>query len=775
MKTTRKLQDFLKDYSDRGFCLFPMNGKTKRPFFKDMLEKASSDYDQLIQWAQEYPGCGWALSCAKSGFVAVDVDHKHGGMEKWQALIEEHGEPNTLKQHTSTNGFHYLFSQGDKENRFKGKLTPGIDIKHNGYIIVFPTRGSNGNEYQWQEVFQKAEINPVPEWLFALIAKKTKEGTVKTGLKFSEDYLEKLALAFQECELDYEEWYKVGMGFHSIDSTPKGLDLWKKASQGESFQEGDLETCEAKWDSFTQDEDGIGQMSLTFILRQKGVDVPNPFLEDDKKIFADAIEETNKRQQSESEHKFIEEAGRWITWSKSVILQKMRDEGYFFYTEGGNASIVCLKRGERGGLKANTMTTKTLKEKLAPYFLKHKAKTPAGNVVIKYKSAADVFLESTQRPEVDRIVFKPEAGPRELSTWSEPPLSPAPVTSLLDDFLKIVVFQSICNNNHTHYKEVMGMLAHIIQKPTERSSKILTIFGDQGTGKGLLFVEIMGRILGDLSLTISNPRMLTDRFNTPLANRLLLVGDEIVAGDSRSFNSAIKNFSGNSVLQIEEKYGASYPIDNYARMVLLSNSDNSVMVERSNRRIYMIHTNDEFAGRVDVFDRFWEGVRSGNLAKQFLKFLQEYSLEGWHAHILPKDNRDGKAAKLDTAGIEAEYWNHRFSEKPTSLFRCKEGEEKEWLDRNEVFDDFQQFIDNMKFRGPMVTPERFWRESKKIMKSLNGVGIKRQKKEWGGGYFMYTSPEELKSEFYESLQIPEPDGFEPWDYYINDDEQEFQE
>ena len=54
-------------------------------------------------------------------------------------------------------------------------------------------------------------------------------------------------------------------------------------------------------------------------------------------------------------------------------------------------------------------------------------------------------------------------------------------------------------------------------------------------------------------------------------------------------------------------------------IIILSNSENPIMIERSNRRVYPIHTSDRFAGSTSYFDRFWNHLRSGDLAPEFLK------------------------------------------------------------------------------------------------------------------------------------------------------------
>ena len=110
------LQEHLTAYCNAGFCLFPLSKKTKRPVFKDNLKKASNDFEQVWEWALEYPGCNWGLSLAKSGLWALDIDTRHGGMQVWQMLEAENPRFETLTQETGSGGLHFIFKtqKGDK-------------------------------------------------------------------------------------------------------------------------------------------------------------------------------------------------------------------------------------------------------------------------------------------------------------------------------------------------------------------------------------------------------------------------------------------------------------------------------------------------------------------------------------------------------------------------------------------------------------------------------------------------------------------------------------
>ncbi len=243
-------KDVLLAYCQRGFFLFPVRKETKRPAIKDNLNQASNDINQLMEWDEKFPNCNWAISCAKSGVVAVDVDHAHGGMEAWATMIHKNGDPNALKATSGSGGLHYVF-KADKSKKYRGKIQKGIDVKFNGYILVYPSlHERTGDHYRWTNFREKAShLSPAPVWLSDLIEKTTRVGKADPTFKFGNKYLEKLVTSLKESELDYEEWMQAGMALHAAtEGSLEGLQLYLSLTQGASFQDGDIEKAEAKWD-----------------------------------------------------------------------------------------------------------------------------------------------------------------------------------------------------------------------------------------------------------------------------------------------------------------------------------------------------------------------------------------------------------------------------------------------------------------------------------------------------------------------------------------------
>ena len=100
-----------------------------------------------------------------AGMVVVDVDPRDGGDLALAALEAEYGPlPATWTAETGSGGWHYWFTVGAADLR--GKLCPGIDLKHGGtgYVVAPPSRHPDGGIYRWVTPPDGFPAS-APEWL----------------------------------------------------------------------------------------------------------------------------------------------------------------------------------------------------------------------------------------------------------------------------------------------------------------------------------------------------------------------------------------------------------------------------------------------------------------------------------------------------------------------------------------------------------------------------------------------------------------------------------
>ena len=193
----------------KQFRTFPCKPNAKMPATAHGYKDAQIGQDVESMVAQGY---NVGLDCAGSGLIVLDLDfHKEDSnpTKEIEELESKLGKlSTTLTQKTASDkGRHLLFEAKGITNP-KGKLSPNIDIKYNGYILIAPSK-INGNQY---EIIDGVDENgnfiiaELPQaWLDYInkdIQPKAQENkkTSKIKHKYSEIDIEKM---FGDCNFLY--------------------------------------------------------------------------------------------------------------------------------------------------------------------------------------------------------------------------------------------------------------------------------------------------------------------------------------------------------------------------------------------------------------------------------------------------------------------------------------------------------------------------------------------------------------------------------------------
>jgi hypothetical protein len=183
-------------YALRGWPVFPVHtedengcscGKTncdspgKHPRTLHGLHDATRDEAQIGHWAQQFPGCNWAVATGpRAGVFVFDVDP--GGEQSLAAWEQEHGADWTKTLRAKTpRGDHFYFqypanleADGFEIVNSTKKIAPEIDIRgKGGYVIVAPSRRRDLC-YRWVGDGLNTPILPAPDGLLQLVRTPTK-------------------------------------------------------------------------------------------------------------------------------------------------------------------------------------------------------------------------------------------------------------------------------------------------------------------------------------------------------------------------------------------------------------------------------------------------------------------------------------------------------------------------------------------------------------------------------------------------------------------------
>jgi len=757
MDNTEKI---LSVYCKLGFHLFPVKRETKRPAIKDNLNLASTDMDQIKEWMQKFPDCNWGLSLAKSRMVAVDVDWAYGGMESWLALIDEKGEPETLKAISGSGGFHYLFKSEIGE-KFRREIQKGIDVKHNGYVLVYPSvHQTTGNYYKWEnwKKFGNKIARP-SNWLLDLIKKDARTGKSSPVYKFGNDHLSNLVKELKKFDLDYHEWTQAGMAIHSADPSDNGLALFLELTQGPSFEEGDLEKAEAKWEGFSDREDGISSHTLGYFIREKGGIVPNPHYQEDIDLFKRSkIEEFEKAR--EANKGFYKAFNRLINWSHDSIVEEFNKMGYAFLKDGSMTPFLKVFKDEDGDIRIQKMSEKGFALETAPYQYARINET-AMDIKPAMTPAYREYLESTGKKTYTDIVFKPNAKSSELNLWTPIQFEP----DFKADCSEIVelIHRSLCNNDEVKSEWLLDWLAHIVQKPEEKATVVPVLISEQGAGKGLLMDYIMKKILGNRYTAVNSADELTAKFNAKLSKKFLTFIDEATWRGDHKEDGILKRFTASPTMTIEEKFGASYDMENFSRYLIASNNPEAVAMEKGNRRYVVIEANDKLANDLSFFGPIADKIKNTNETKiiqAFYAFLLARDLSKFNPFKILEGNMDGRLAKIKTAGVVAQFWEDVLFENPMGGLWEERG-----LNMTNVWDAFSDFKRDISSYERSISAAGFWTKTRGLVKNMPSRVQKRLPGTSKKARFIPMSPGGLAESFSNTMQINFPESFDEEEFY----------
>ncbi|NDH09682.1 MAG: hypothetical protein EBY16_08765 [Gammaproteobacteria bacterium] len=155
-------------YAEKGWFVMPLKPQSKEPAscLRHGYLDASLDIKQIERWFSK-PDLNIGLAIAQSNLVVLDFDLRNvNNRINWELYRQMCIKFNTHTVKTD-NGYHFYF-KADKTKHFKGKLIPGIDIKHKGYVVLPPSIHPNGSKYEVinnvEPIDLPAELEKVMTW-----------------------------------------------------------------------------------------------------------------------------------------------------------------------------------------------------------------------------------------------------------------------------------------------------------------------------------------------------------------------------------------------------------------------------------------------------------------------------------------------------------------------------------------------------------------------------------------------------------------------------------
>ncbi|AYO01067.1 DNA primase [Pseudomonas sp. LTGT-11-2Z] len=221
-----------------------------------------------------------------------------------------------------------------------------------------------------------------------------------------------------------------------------------------------------------------------------------------------------------------------------------------------------------------------------------KRRLPEGSVKMALGDAYQLWLNSPERRvvDVDHIVFDPTMTKDPaiyINTFEGLPLEPVRDDAACENLRWLISF--LCNNDAEALDWLVKWLAYPLQHMgAKMDTAILFHSTMEGSGKSLLFADIMGELYGRYGATVGQAQ-LEGNFNAWQSGKLWAVFEEVVSRDQR-YNQVgkIKHMITGKTVRMESKFINGWEESNHMNSAFLSNEIMPWPISEDDRRMLVM-------------------------------------------------------------------------------------------------------------------------------------------------------------------------------------------
>jgi hypothetical protein len=282
----------------------------------------------------------------------------------------------------------------------------------------------------------------------------------------------------------------------------------------------------------------------------------------------------------------------------------------------------------------------------------------------------EAWRRSPFRREYNSVEFAPgiTLPANKFNTWLGWKIKPPPEGASCDKFVEFIL-RIICHNDEGNFGWLMDWLAHMVQKPEERSEVAVVLKGGEGIGKGFL-LKRLGELVGrEHYAHISNSKNAFGDFNAALADLLLLFCDEMFANGDKAQEAEMKRIITEDTIDIVRKGIDPVKEPRYFRTMIASNEFHVVNASSEARRFYILYVNESMRGNWD----YWKALAAewDNSGKEaFFKLLQDRDITAFNHKNAPRTKALADEKLNSLTGAKKYVYNMLCNgEAPIQLFR----------------------------------------------------------------------------------------------------------
>lgn len=276
-----------REFNELGVPVFGLHGVTEEGFCECLNPKCeahfkhpkNASWQHTPQWdddqldVMEATGAfltGYGVLC--NSILVVDVDARNGGVESYNALVQDCPEIVQCGFSVATGSgggsrhLYYKIPKGAPALQSHLKKYKGIDFKSSGFVVGAGSMHKSGLRYA-VEFGTPDEIEDAPEALIQMLKQPERK---QKATHFNQDEnvdVTELLDFINGKDFNHDEWLQVGMAIHHA-TNGAGFNLWTQWSSKSPKSTG--KSWERKWASFGKSTNPVTVATLVHLAQENG-------------------------------------------------------------------------------------------------------------------------------------------------------------------------------------------------------------------------------------------------------------------------------------------------------------------------------------------------------------------------------------------------------------------------------------------------------------------------------------------------------------------------
>jgi hypothetical protein len=238
------------------------------------------------------------------------------------------------------------------------------------------------------------------------------------------------------------------------------------------------------------------------------------------------------------------------------------------------------------------------------------------------------WWEHKLRLGVKSPVFKPSGkiNANEFNLFTGWKVSPTQTGDC--SLFKAHLLQVICKGDEALYKYLWDWIADIFQNPEVKSRIAVALRSDEGSGKSMVG-KILSGLLGNAYYVLGDPNALKNGFNGYVTRRLLLHLEEAFFSGDHAVASYLRTFITDPLLHCNTKFVPEFDLENFARILVTSNSKWVVPVGLNDRRWLVIDVSEDHRNDLPYFQAMLDQMANGGYGRLLYELLNTTITSDW--------------------------------------------------------------------------------------------------------------------------------------------------